>query len=223
LARWNCIHLRRTLRDGPLIDQPPSPTSKRASISIRGPDLTVLRFSTALSKTKEQQQHSRKTTEQEVPAVSTSQIQKRTRMFARVLGPYLLIAAASLATRPTYASTLLQAFDTNTAWPWVIGAFVVPMGLAVIALHPYWHNPAAATVLILGWLTLLKGVALMTFPQNFLSVGQDAVSAAPWWQISVIIVVIVGLYLAVVGWAPNRPASSTTTPANLVHDLPQSA
>ncbi|MDR3660214.1 MAG: hypothetical protein P4L86_07405 [Mycobacterium sp.] len=142
-------------------------------------------------------------------------------MFARVLGPYLVVAAGTLVTRPAYINTLLRAFDTNSAWPWVTGAFVLPMGLVVVALHPYWQGTAAATVSTLGWLTVLKGVALMTFPQTYLSMGQGAMTTA-WWETSVIIMALLGLYLSVVGWAPNhQPAEPTTAAADAVRELPR--
>ncbi|SKK66993.1 Uncharacterised protein [Mycobacteroides abscessus subsp. massiliense] len=55
-------------------------------------------------------------------------------MFARILGPYLLIAALTVVGRPAHMRTLLSAFtDTNASvWTWVLGAFVLPMGLASI-------------------------------------------------------------------------------------------
>ncbi|MGB8403884.1 MAG: hypothetical protein WCE30_07445 [Mycobacterium sp.] len=144
---------------------------------------------------------------------SSPQIRNRTRMFARVLGPYLLIAAVTLVARPSYASALVRGFEANTVWPWITGAFVLPMGLVVIALHPYWRGAAAATISTLGWMTVFKGVALMTFPRTYLLTGQDAVGAAPWWQISVIIMVLVGLYLTIVGWIPNRRTAESGTAA----------
>ena len=73
-------------------------------------------------------------------------IEYRTRMFARVLGPYLVIASGTVVTRPSYVKTLMYAFDGSSVWPWVTGAFVLPMGLTVIALHPYWRGFAAAAV-----------------------------------------------------------------------------
>lgn len=149
-------------------------------------------------------------------------IEYRTRMFARVLGPYLLIASGTVVTRPSYVKTLMDAFDGSSVWPWVTGAFVLPMGLTVIALHPYWRGFAAAAVSVLGWMTVAKGIALMTFPQSYLSVGQDAFTRAPWWTISLGVMALIGLYLSVIGWAPNhRPAASAKTTADGIRDLPQ--
>lgn len=137
---------------------------------------------------------------------SSSPLQYRTRMFARVLGPYLLLTALSVVTRPTYVQSLVSTFGEDTVWPWVTGAFVLPMGLVVIALHPYWRGPAAFIVSTLGWLTAFKGLALLSFPRNYMLMGQEWV-VRPWWQISVALMGLVGLYLTIAGWAPasRRP------------------
>lgn len=149
-------------------------------------------------------------------------IEYRTRMFARVLGPYLFIASATLVARPTYVKSLMHAFDGSSVWPWITGAFVLPMGLVVVALHPYWRGFAAAAVSVLGWMTVAKGIALMTFPHSYLSMGQDAFAGEPWWSVSVVIMALIGLYLTVIGWAPNhRSAASAKTTADATRDLPR--
>lgn len=161
--------------------------------------------------------------------MSTSRpIEYRTRMFARVLGPYLLIASGTVVTRPGYVKNMLYAFDGSSLWPWVTGAFVLPMGLVVVALHPYWRGFAAAAVSVLGWMTVAKGIALMTFPQAYLSMGQGAFTGTPWWTISVVIMALIGLYLTVIGWAPNHrsaasgtSAASAKTTADAIRDLPR--
>lgn len=154
--------------------------------------------------------------------MSTSHtIEYRTRMFARVLGPYLLIASSTLVTRPSYVKTLLHAFDGSSVWPWITGAFVLPMGLVVVALHPYWRGFAAAAVSVLGWMTVAKGIALMTFPQSYLSMGQDAVAGTPWWLVSVAIMALIGLYLTVIGWTSiHRSDAAAKTTADAIRDLP---
>lgn len=140
---------------------------------------------------------------------SRQRIHPRTRVCAQVLGPYLLIAAATLVARPQYTKTLLHSFDSNSGWAWIAGAFVLPMGLVVVVLHPYWRGAAAAIVSVLGWLTVLKGIALMALPQTYLSMGQD-VTAGPWWTASVAVMGVIGLYLTVVGWAPSRPSEQSS-------------
>lgn len=85
------------------------------------------------------------------------------------------------------------------------------MGLVVVTLHPYWRGAAAATVSVLGWLTVLKGVALMTFPGAYLTTGQDVLAGAPWWQAGVIVTGLAGPYLTVIGWSPDRRSTPSLT------------
>jgi hypothetical protein len=97
-------------------------------------------------------------------AMSSSQQQQhhhRTSMFARVVGPYLVIIAATAALRPIDMKALLSRFEANSLWAWVVGAFILLLGLVTIALHPYWQGAAASIVSVVGWLVALKGLMLV--------------------------------------------------------------
>lgn len=146
----------------------------------------------------------------------------RTRMFARVLGPYLVFVAVTALVRASDMPTLLSEFRANSAWSWVTGAFVLLSGLVVIALHPYWRDVPAIIVSVVGWLTALKGAFLLAIPQTYLSVGDSMVDAGGWWRAVMAILAVVGLYLTYVGWAPtlNR---STSQAGSSSPDLPRAA
>src|SRR5690606_24677062 len=53
-------------------------------------------------------------------AMSTpQQSEAATRMFSRVLGPYLAIIAVVALVRASELSALLTEFSANTVWPWI--------------------------------------------------------------------------------------------------------
>lgn len=148
--------------------------------------------------------------------MSTSESsQARTRMFSRVIGPFLVIVTATAVVRaPDQLRQISEAAPTPL-WTWVSGAFTLLAGLIVVAFHPYWRGAAAIGVSITGWLTTLKGLFLVTFPETSMSVAQDALGAASLWQVTYFVFILLGLYLTYVGWAPARnrvepqPVSST--------------
>lgn len=144
--------------------------------------------------------------EMEVPQMSTSlQSEVRTRQFARVLGPYLVVVTATALVRASDMRTLLSEFDENSLWAWVTGAFVLLSGLVVIGLHQQWRGVAAIIVSGLGWLTALKGFFLLAFPQPYISVADSMIDAGRWWWQPVMVLMgLVGLFLTYVGWAPKR-------------------
>lgn len=150
------------------------------------------------------------------------QSQARTRMFARALGPFLVIVTVTAMVRASDMRVLLSDFAANPLWPWVTGAFVLLIGLFVIALHQYWRGPAAITVSALGWVIALKGLFLLAFPQTYLSAANGAVGAVAQWRMGFIVLALLGLYLTYAGWIPasRRP---TSQPASSTPDLPRAA
>ncbi len=148
--------------------------------------------------------------------------QLRTRMFARVLGPFFVIMAATTVGRASDMRALLSNFETNPAWPWVTGGFLLLASLVVVALHPYWRGAAAITVSVAGWVLALRGAFLMAFPHAFLSAADAAMGMPALWVSVDTFVGLVGLYLTYVGWsAASSPAVSQTDTSN--RDLPRAA
>ena len=140
---------------------------------------------------------------------STEQPQIRTRMFARVLGPFFVIVPVTDVVRASHMQQLVSDFGANTLWPWVTGAFLLLGGLVIIALHQYWRSVAAVIVSVLGWVLALRGLFLLAFPQTFMSAVDVAIDAGVLWETVYLCLAVMGLYLAYVGWspAPTRPAS----------------
>jgi len=155
--------------------------------------------------------------------MSTHQLQQfRTRMFARVLGPFFIIAAATTVARAADMRTLLADFEASSAWPWVTGAFLLLASLVIIALHQYWQGAAAITVSVAGWVLALRAAFLMAFPHAFLSAANAAIGMTALWVSVDTFMGLVGLYLTYVGWstAPSQPAEPANTSSP---DLPRAA
>ncbi|MGO8768229.1 MAG: hypothetical protein ACLQIK_27170 [Mycobacterium sp.] len=134
------------------------------------------------------------------------QVEARTRTFARIIGPYLVVVTATAVAHARVLRALLTTFQANPMWPWLTGAFVLPMGLIVVTLHRHWRGAAAALVSGVGWLTALKGLLLMVIPETYVSAADSALGASGWWRAPLVVVGLVGLYLTYVGWvaAPGR-------------------
>ena len=143
-------------------------------------------------------------------------------MLARVVGPYLVIIAATAALRPMDMRTLLSQFEANPLWAWVVGAFILLLGLVAIALHPYWRGAAAIIVSVVGWLVALKGLLLVAFPLTYFSMANSAIDAVGWWRGGAVVEALIGLYLAYVGWMPQRTRPEPQA-VDSTRDLPRAA
>jgi hypothetical protein len=156
--------------------------------------------------------------------MSSSQQQQHhtTSMFARVVGPYLVIIAATAALRPIDMKALLSQFEANSLWAWVVGAFILLLGLVTIALHPYWRGAAAVIVSVVGWLVALKGLMLVAFAHTYFSIANSAIDAVGWWRGGTVVYGLIGLYLSYVGWMPQRTRPAPQAAAS-THDIQRAA
>ncbi|AGZ51280.1 membrane protein [Mycobacterium kansasii ATCC 12478] len=152
----------------------------------------------------------------------SSDSQTRTRMFSRVLGPFLVIVDVTAVVRASDMANLLAQFEANSLWTWVTGAFVLLFGLVMVASHQCWRGTAAIIVSLLGWLVTLRGLLLLAFPKAFVSVADAMIGAQGVWVSLCLVFALVGLYLTYVGWAPT-PSRPTQHAATARPDLPRAA
>lgn len=150
----------------------------------------------------------------------SNQSQTATRMFARVIGPFMVIVTATAVVRAPELWARVSADATDPLWTWVAGTFTLLAGLVVIALHPYWRGAAAFSVSALGWLTALKGLFLVAFPATILSLPAAMMGAINAFRVVYVAFALLGLYLTYVGWAPaprRSPPREASAPRHLPH------
>jgi hypothetical protein len=153
---------------------------------------------------------------------SSHQPQKRTQMFGRVMGPYMVILAVIAALRPDDLRAMLSKFEADPLLSWVTGVFTLLLGLVVVALHPYWRGGAAIIVSVVGWLVAVQGLLLVVGSHAYFAVASSAVDRMGWATAGaaaeVLIVLFLGLYLSLVSWVPPRNRS-VSQPASSPEDL----
>lgn len=133
---------------------------------------------------------------------ATYQHQHRTRMFARMLGPFFTITMIAAIVRLADMRQLLSEFTANDVWPYVTGVFVLAGGIAIVAFHQFWRGAAAIIVSVLGWVFVARGILLIAFPGVFASLADRMIGATPVWVTAFVVMALIGLYLTYVGWRP---------------------
>ena len=136
------------------------------------------------------------------------EVQIRTRMFARVIGPLFAFSCITAVVRASDMKALVTDFGANPLWSWVTGAFVLTGGLIIVAVHQYWHGSPSIIVSLVGWLLALRGLLLLAFPSTFMSMTNSLLAAGARWRTVCICFAVLGLYLTFVGWRPTRSADA---------------
>ncbi len=153
---------------------------------------------------------------------SSPELQHRTRMFARVLGPFLVIVCVTAVVRDSDMRTVVADFGANPIWPWVAGSFILAGGLIIVALHQCWQGAAAVVVSVMGWLLVLRGLVVLAFPKAFMFIANSVLDASALWQAVCVCFALIGLYLTYVGWRP-APRQPIPRAAGSTPDLPRAA
>ena len=89
---------------------------------------------------------------------ATPESRARTRAFARVIGPFLSIIAASVAVRMPSIGPLVASFFDSPMLVWMTGAMLLLGGVFIIANHQYWSGLSAIVISLFGWFLALRGV-----------------------------------------------------------------
>lgn len=133
----------------------------------------------------------------------------RTRAFARVIGPFLVLVPAILVVRAPGLGTILAAFFRNEALVWTMGALLLFCGLLIIAFHQYWSSPAAVMISLFGWFLALRGLVLLIAPQLIQRGGAASLNMVPAVRVGFSVLVLIGLWLTYAGWLTRPPSSGS--------------
>lgn len=118
---------------------------------------------------------------------------------AKLLGLYLVIVCLAALYNRELVPTLVRELGSNTSVLVFSGTIHLILGLLVILSHNVWSADWRVIITLLGWLTLLKGVLRLFFPQKVLAWGSRVVSG-PVHRILLVAFLVVGLYLVLVGF-----------------------
>ena len=86
---------------------------------------------------------------------------ERTRAYARVIGPFLVIVPGIIAIRAGEMGNFLASFFASPALVWITGGLLLFAGLVIIARHQVWSGPAAILISLFGWFLAFRGAVLV--------------------------------------------------------------
>ncbi len=136
---------------------------------------------------------------------ATPESQARTRAFARVIGPWLVIVPGIIAVRAPDMGALASEFFDSPLFVWFFGALLLFAGLLIIAFHQYWSSAAAVLISLFGWILAIRGLVLLAAPGLY---ERAVVIADVTWLVRFMfgVLVVIGLYLTYVGWVAKAAA-----------------
>jgi len=134
---------------------------------------------------------------------TTPEAQARTKAFARVLGPYLVILPGIIVAKLKEVAPLAAPFFANPALVFIMGALMVFGGICVIANHQIWRGASAILISLFGWFICLRGLALLLAPQAYEHLADVSQGALPLVRLLFGLIFLAGLTYD--GWIAKPP------------------
>lgn len=132
----------------------------------------------------------------------------RTRLLARIVGPFLLIAGAAVALRASTIPELFPIFFADPPLVLITGVFTLMVGLVMVAAHHHWNTLAAAAISVLAIMAVIRGATLMLAPDLAASLAEGLAHAPAVPLALAALTALIGAWLTFVGWLQKTESAS---------------
>jgi len=114
-------------------------------------------------------------------------------LVARILAlTYIAAGVAAVRGRITFEK-MVEEFERSQALTFVTGFLTIVIGMLMVQYHNIWVRDWTVLITIVGWMSLLKGIMLIAFPQVIVSFKGLYKNTRVW---GIVMIVLGGVF----GW-----------------------
>ncbi len=124
-----------------------------------------------------------------------------TNYLAEFLGIYIVVICVVMVVQREAILEIMGALVDQRPLMFILAMLRILIGLAIVIAHNRWSGTLAAVVTIIGWITLLRGVALLLLPQQTERRVLGFFQRSGVYYGTVAIGAVLGLWLAYAGFA----------------------
>ena len=100
---------------------------------------------------------------------------------------------------------LFEDFIEHTSNLYFGGIIALGVGYLIVAFHNTWTKDLSVIITIVGWLALVKGILILIRPSLIIALTKAIMKSKNFLKIEAIIVIIIGLLFAFLGFCPKSP------------------
>ena len=106
---------------------------------------------------------------------------------------------------PGFYKKLFEDFCENSSTLYIGGAMALVIGYLLITFHNTWTKDFSVIITVIGWIALIKGILILVCPKIIIKMTKAILGKGSNLKIQAIIVIIIGLLLAFLGFCPKSP------------------
>lgn len=115
---------------------------------------------------------------------------------ATAFGAFVLAAGVGCLVAREHWQRVMDDFEDSPATTYIAAVVVFLLGTTLILAHPYWTDPLAGFVTLMGWIAAIEGLVLIAFPGPLLALARGFVRPASVAAMGVFCLVFGALLLA---------------------------
>jgi hypothetical protein len=119
---------------------------------------------------------------------------------AQLLGLYLGLSGVLMIVRERAMMVLVPKFVDSPPFLYFLGSLRVLIGLAIVLAHDMWIGTLGTIIYLVGWVTLLRGIAMLLLPVEKERKILEVFSSGNVWYTTAIVAIVLGGWLAYAGF-----------------------
>jgi hypothetical protein len=119
---------------------------------------------------------------------------------AQLLGLYLALSGVLMIVREQAMMVLAPKFVDSPPFLYFLGSLRVLIGLAIVLAHDMWIGTLGTIIYLVGWLMLLRGIAMLLLPAETERKILEVFSRGNAWYTTAMVAIVLGGWLAYAGF-----------------------
>ncbi len=121
-------------------------------------------------------------------------------LFARFLGPYMLVVAVAMLRDREGIREVAEDFMNSPAVIYLAGILTLIAGITIITFHNFWVLDWRVIITIFGYISILSGIFRMAFPTQVKQMGEWMLETRPIIRIAAVLNGLLGAFLTYQGF-----------------------
>ncbi len=119
---------------------------------------------------------------------------------AKTIGLYLVIVSAAFMLKANELKPMILDMLKNPSLVLFSGILALIFGILIVVSHNVWVMDWRVIITLLGWLTLLKGVVRLFYPEFVMRKAIMCIENKAFYTIMMLITLLIGLVLLYFGY-----------------------
>ena len=121
-------------------------------------------------------------------------------LFARYIGPVMLVAAAAMLFDRNAIRNVADDFMNSPALIYLAGVLTLIAGITIITFHNFWYLDWRLIITIFGYICVISGIFRMALPTQVKQMGEWMLETRPLIRIAAILNGLLGAFLTYKGF-----------------------